>query len=91
MPRPYEVRIFRIYKIVKWIETMAVKVKCIITTSEVGQGAFGIRIDNDENVYFPRGLSDAVELEEFDEVEAIVIRNDRQDPPWMAIKARPAG
>ena len=27
-------------------------------------------------------------LEEFDEVEAIMIRNDRDEPKWKAIKAR---
>lgn len=67
---------------------MAEKAKCIITTSEEGRGAFGIRTDNDENVYFPVSVSEALELEEFEEVEAIVIRNDRPEPAWKAIRAR---
>jgi hypothetical protein len=67
---------------------MATIARCIIRNSNEGRGAYGIRVDNDENVYFAVGLSDAVELEEFEEVEAILVRNDRPDPPWRAIKVR---
>jgi hypothetical protein len=67
---------------------MAVKAKCFVTTSEEERGAYGIRIDNDEGVWFPRGVADALELEEFDEVEAILVRNDRPEPVWKAIRVR---
>jgi len=67
---------------------MALKSLCIITKSDQGMGAFGIRVDNDENVYFPLSLSEALELEEFEEVEAILVKNDRLDPPWKAIRVR---
>ena len=67
---------------------MAVKAKCIVTTSYADTGAYGIRCDNDEKVYFPFGISEALELEEFEELEAILIKNDRDDPPWKAIRAR---
>ncbi len=70
---------------------MADKAKCYITQSDEGSGAYGIRADTDENVYFPKKLADAVELTEFDEVEAIMIRNERPDPPWMAIRVRRPG
>jgi hypothetical protein len=30
----------------------------------------------------------ALELEEFDEVEAILIQNGRAEPPWKALRAR---
>jgi hypothetical protein len=67
---------------------MAMKVKCIITTSREATGAYGIRTDCDENVYFPLSVADALELEEFEHVEAILVKNDRAEPPWKAIRAR---
>lgn len=67
---------------------MAVKAMCIITRSEEGRGAYAVRMDNDENVYFPLSVSEALELEEFDEVEAILVKNDRPEPAWRAIRAR---
>jgi len=67
---------------------MATKTKCLITISDEGKGAFGIRTDNDENVYFPLSIAERLELEEFDEVEAILVKNDRPDPPWKAIRVR---
>ena len=70
---------------------MATKVKCIITTSREATGAYGIRTDCDDSVYFPLGIAEALELEEFEEVEAILIKNDRPEPPWKAIRARRIG
>lgn len=67
---------------------MAIKTACIITSSYADTGAFGVRVDNDEKVYFPFNVAEAVELEEFDEVEAILVANDRADPPWKAIRVR---
>ncbi|MFN3423309.1 MAG: hypothetical protein ACK4UL_01680 [Novosphingobium meiothermophilum] len=67
---------------------MAAKAVCIVTRSEEGRGAYAVRMDNDENVYFPLSVTEALELEEFDEVEAILVKNDRPDPPWRAIRAR---
>ena len=67
---------------------MAAKATCIITTSYADTGAYGVRTDNDEKVYFPYNVAEAMEFEEFDEVEAILIQNDRADPPWKALRAR---
>jgi len=67
---------------------MAAKAKCFIITSNADGGAYGVRIDNDERVFFPFSVAEALELEEFDEVEAILIQNDRADPPWKALRAR---
>lgn len=61
---------------------------CIITSSNEGKGAYGITIDTDENVYFPLGVADALSLEEFEKVEAILVKNDRPDPNWKAIRVR---
>lgn len=67
---------------------MAAKALCIVTNSEEGRGAYGIRCDTDEQVYFPMSVAEALELEEFEEVEAILIANDRPEPMWKAIRAR---
>jgi hypothetical protein len=67
---------------------MAAKATCLITQSEEGKGAYGVRCDTDESVYFPVSVADALGLEEFEEVEAILIANDRPDPVWKAIRGR---
>lgn len=67
---------------------MADLVRCIITSSEEGKGAFGVRCDTDQNVYFPMGVAEAMGLEEFEEVQAVIVKNDRETPPFKAIKAR---
>jgi hypothetical protein len=67
---------------------MAAKATCIVTQSNEGKGAYGIRIDTDESVYFPFSVSEALQLEEFEEVEAILLKNDRAEPAWKAIRAR---
>jgi len=67
---------------------MADLVRCIITSSEEGKGAFGVRCDTDQNVYFPMGVAEAMGLEEFEEVQAVIVKNDREAPPFKAIKAR---
>lgn len=69
---------------------MAAKVRCIVTSSEEGRGAYAIRVDNDESLYIPQRIAEAMEIEEFDELEAIVVKNERDEPPWMAIRVRPA-
>ena len=38
----------------------------------------------------PQRIAEALEIEEFDELEAILVRNDRDEPPWRAIRVRPA-
>lgn len=63
-------------------------VNCIVTTSEEGRGAYGIRCDNDQNVYFPVSVTEGADLVEFDKVEAIIIKNDRAEPAWKAIRVR---
>jgi hypothetical protein len=70
---------------------MATRATCLVTQSNEGKGAFGIRSDNDENVYFPLSVAEALELEEFDEVEAILVKNDRPEPLWKAIRVRRPG
>jgi len=71
---------------------MAVKVNIFITTSNEGSGAYGIRADNDEQVYVPHSIAEKLELEEFDEIETILVTNPgRPTPPWMATKARRIG
>jgi len=71
---------------------MASKVNCLITNSEEGRGAFAVRTDTDEGVYIPQSIAERLELEEFDEVTAIIVKNQqRPDPPWMAIKAKRVG
>ncbi len=67
---------------------MASKSTCIITSSIEGRGAYGITTDTDENVYFPLGVTEALSLEEFEIVEAIIVKNDRPEPAWKAIRAR---
>lgn len=67
---------------------MASITRCIITASVEGKGVYGVTVDTDENVYFSIGVADAAGLEEFDTVEAILVANDRADPPWKAIRAR---
>lgn len=67
---------------------MATIATCIVTSSEEGKGAFGVRTDTDEGVYFPVSMSEAVELEEFEQVEAVLVRNDREGTPWRAIRVR---
>ncbi len=67
---------------------MASKSTCIITSSNEGKGAYGITIDTDENVYFPLGVAEALGLEEFEIIEAIIVKNDRPEPAWKAIRAR---
>ncbi|TKD51392.1 hypothetical protein [Sphingomonas baiyangensis] len=67
---------------------MAKKDQVFITSSEEGKGAYGILASTDENIYFPMSITEALCLEEFDEVEAIMVRNDRAEPAWRAIRAR---
>lgn len=67
---------------------MAAKALCIITTSNENQGAYGIRCDSDESVYFPISVAEAISIEEFAEVEAVLVKNDRPEPVWKAIRAR---
>lgn len=68
---------------------MASKVNCLVTNSEEGRGAFAVRTDNDEIIYIPHSIAERLELEEFDEVVAIIVKNpQRIDPPWMAIRAK---
>ena len=67
---------------------MAVITTCIVTSSEEGKGAFGVRADTDEGVYFPVGMSDHLELEEFEQVEVVLVKNEREGTPWRAIRAR---
>lgn len=67
---------------------MAIMSRCFITQSDEGRGAYGITASTDESVYFPMSVTEALGLEEFEEVEAIMVRNDRPDPVWKAIRVR---
>ena len=44
---------------------MASKTLCIITSSVEGKGAYGVRTDSDENVYFPVSIAEAMGLHRF--------------------------
>ena len=70
---------------------MAQKITCFVTNSEEGRGAFAVRADNDETVYVPQKIAEALQLEEFDELMAIVVKNERPETPWMAIRVRRVG
>ena len=70
---------------------MAKKTNIIITSSEEGRAAYGITTDDDKSVYIPQGIADALGLDEFEEVECIVISNDRENIPYKAIRARRIG
>lgn len=70
---------------------MAQKITCFVTNSEEGRGAFAVRADNDETVYVPQKIAEALQLEEFDELLAIVVKNERPETPWMAIRVRRIG
>jgi bifunctional DNA-binding transcriptional regulator/antitoxin component of YhaV-PrlF toxin-antitoxin module len=72
---------------------MAAKVICFVTESLDEGPAFAVRADNDQQVYIPRSIAEELELEEFDEIEAIVARNTVQPEktPWYALKARRLG
>jgi hypothetical protein len=67
---------------------VAKKANCIVTYSIEGKGAYAITVESDESVYIPVGVTEAAELEEFDELEAILVKNDRAEPAWKAIKVR---
>jgi hypothetical protein len=67
---------------------MASKSTCIITSSVEGKGAYGITTDTDENVYFPVNMAETLGIEEFEVVEAVLVKNDRLEPPLKAIRAR---
>lgn len=72
---------------------MALKATVIVTNSVEGRGAYAIRADNDERVYIPHSMTDKTELEEFDEVLAILVTNPKptEGVPWMAIKVKRLG
>ena len=67
---------------------MAKTATVIITSSIEGKGAYGITTDTDENVYFPVKMTEMLGLEEFETVQAVVVANDRAEPPLRAIHAR---
>jgi hypothetical protein len=67
---------------------MAAVADCIITNSVEGKGAYAIRTDTDENVYIPVSVAERLDLEEFEVVQAIMVRNDRPEPQWRAIRVR---
>lgn len=69
---------------------MAAVADCIVTNSVEGKGAYAIRTDSDENVYIPVSVAEKLDLEEFETVRVIMIKNDRADPPWRAIRVRRA-
>ena len=66
---------------------MAKVVEAITTKSEAERGAYAVIKETDETVYIPVKVAEAAELDVFDEVKLIVIRNDRPEPPWRAVTA----
>lgn len=59
----------------------------IVTTSIEG-GAWGVRKDNSEEIYFPKSVRESADLHEFDEVKVILVYNNYPNPKWKAIKAK---
>lgn len=70
---------------------MAQVADCIITQSEEDKGAYGVRVDTDEFVYFPFKLSKAAELVEFDRVKAVLVPNENDRTPWRAVHVKRIG
>ena len=66
---------------------MASVVDAIVTKSEKDKGAYAVIKETDETVYIPVKVADAAELDVFDEVKLIIIKNDRLETPWRAITA----
>jgi hypothetical protein len=60
----------------------------IITSTIEGRDAYGITVDSNENVNSPVSVSEALELDEFEEAVAILVPNDSAEPPLRAIKVR---
>lgn len=70
---------------------MAQKSIVYITSINTKGEAFGIREDNDEDVFFKSSIVEALELEELDEVEAVMIASKSDNinsTAWFAIRAR---
>lgn len=51
--------------------------------------AFALRVDNDEHIYIPKGVSQRLELQEMDHIDTILIRNtvEPERTPWFCISA----
>jgi hypothetical protein len=69
---------------------MAIKRTCIVTNIIENGAGFAIREDNDEDCYIPAGLVKQLELEEMDEIVAIIAKNRSQpdQTPWFVIRAQ---
>ncbi|NAZ36068.1 AbrB/MazE/SpoVT family DNA-binding domain-containing protein [Rubellimicrobium sp. CFH 75288] len=69
---------------------MASKVVCYVVESLDDGPAFAVRQDNDQQVFIPKAQAEELNLVEFDEVEAIVVRNTLQPDktPWFALRVR---
>lgn len=67
---------------------MAVKASCFVTTCNNEGPAFAVRADNDEAVYIPAAIADALELSELDEIEAVMVRSEKGSTAWRVVRAR---
>ena len=67
---------------------MAQKAICFVTNAPEEKGAFAVRQDNDETVYIPRSVADKIDVQEMDTLEAVMVKNDHDGAPWLAIRAR---
>lgn len=70
---------------------MAIKTTCYVTAIIETGAAFAVRADNDEGVYISAATANALELEDMDEIEAVLVRNKSEKgegTPWFARRAR---
>lgn len=69
---------------------MAKRVDCIVTAIIPEKHGFAVREDTDESVYLPHSVIDGADLEDFDRIEAVVVRSTKSEAaaPWVAIRAR---
>ena len=68
---------------------MARKTNILITSSVEEKGAYGVTTDTNEKVYVSAGAADKLAIAEFDELEAIVVPNERSaEIPLYALRVR---
>lgn len=68
---------------------MAIKRTCIVTCLLATGAGFCVREDNDEMAYIPASVVKELELEEFDDILAVLTKNNSQPDktPWFVTRA----
>lgn len=69
---------------------MAVKAKAIVTRVLDHGTAFALRKDTDESVYINQKIAEAMEIEEFDDIEVVMVRatSKTAKAPWTCVRAK---